>query len=305
MNRRTLSCIAHWGVCSLVVIAALLAAAPITWRGAIASKQTLPETGLHGVDMTGSAPVSGFQAAGYTVSRSEVDVATWITDQISGIYSDDDVEPVDSVPLGGDQVVAEREAIEAWLEQEVESSSAVEVANPESVLDAVPHAQFMVGAWVVPTPLPTPRPMATAEPGGIVPPTVVGKALVVDQAAQALRVYENGVEVRTLPVSTGVRGRYTPAFRGYVGYYVASSWGYGTYFDNAWYVTEAAGAILIHGAPYVYVDGEKVYQDLSDLGVRPASHGCVRLHPDDAAWLRDWNPRGAPIVITPPSFARN
>jgi len=160
-----------------------------------------------------------------------------------------------------------------------------------------------VGKATPAPPSPTP-PAWVSAPTEVRPPTLHGKALVVDQAAQVLRVYEDGVQVRVLPVSTGVPPDYTPAFAGRVGYYAGTIYGYGTWADHAWYVMTARGDIYIHGAPYVFSrDGEKVYQGLEFLGVRPSSHGCIRLHPADAEWLTAWDPAGVPIVITPPDLS--
>lgn len=115
-----------------------------------------------------------------------------------------------------------------------------------------------------------------------------------------LRVYEDGVEIRTLPASTGQVPYYTPAFTGRVRYYVGTFYSFGLWADDAWYVFMASGEIFIHSLPYTKSGDEKIYEGAEHLGVRPSSHGCVRLHPDDAAWLTAWGPGGAPIVITPP-----
>lgn len=157
----------------------------------------------------------------------------------------------------------------------------------------------------LPTPTPTPRPTrqpVTVDPS--TPPTTKGKALVVDQTAQVVRVYEDGVEVRTLPASTGLRKSYTPPFVGNVGRYVKTMYGFGSLADHAWYLTQATGNIYIHGAPYKEVEGQKVYEGLEFLGVKPSSHGCVRIHPDDAEWLYQWGPAGVPIRVSPPDFAK-
>lgn len=149
---------------------------------------------------------------------------------------------------------------------------------------------------------PTP-PRATPMPAvldTVQPPTLAGKALVVDQDTQVLRVYEDGVEIRTLLVSTGVPSLYTPAFLGQVGHYVSTIYGYGGLSDNAWYIFTAGGNIYIHSAPYTLSEGMKVYEGLEFLGVQPSSHGCIRLHPSDAEWLVSWNPLGVPILITSP-----
>jgi lipoprotein-anchoring transpeptidase ErfK/SrfK len=115
-----------------------------------------------------------------------------------------------------------------------------------------------------------------------------------------MHVFEDGVEIRTIPVSTGKPGptTTTPAWSGVVGEYRGTFFAFGVYVDEAWFLFKSLGSILIHSAPYVYEDGKKVYQDLEALGKHPASHGCIRLHPDDARWFTEWEPRGVPIVIT-------
>jgi lipoprotein-anchoring transpeptidase ErfK/SrfK len=149
----------------------------------------------------------------------------------------------------------------------------------------------------------TPTPLRIALPAsplvGVQPPALVGKALVVDQDAQVLRIYEEGIEIRTLPASTGVPPLYTPAFSGYVGHYVSTIYGYGGWADSAWYVFTAGGNIYVHSAPYGLSGDVKVYEGLEFLGKRPSSHGCIRLHPADAEWFTTWNPQGVPILITP------
>lgn len=130
---------------------------------------------------------------------------------------------------------------------------------------------------------------------------MISRAIFVDQNAQVMHVYENGLEVRALPCSTGLPlpNRATPPWVGLVGRYVGTFFSFNTFADDAWYLSKAGGDILIHGAPYTWVDGEKVYQELDTLGVRPSSHGCIRLRPEDARWLTQWNPRGVPIAISP------
>ena len=152
---------------------------------------------------------------------------------------------------------------------------------------------------IIPTPTLS-RPTRPAPiPDTAWPPSLTGKALVIDQDAQMLRVYENGVEVRALPASTGIPPLHTPAFLGHIGRYASTIYGYGEWADNAWYVLTARGNIYIHGAPYTLSEGVKVYKEIESLGVRPSSHGCIRLYPADAEWLTAWDPQSAPILITP------
>lgn len=131
--------------------------------------------------------------------------------------------------------------------------------------------------------------------------------LVVDQDAQQMIVWDPGQPVKTIPVSTGgADGYITPAWSGRVGRYVGTIYGFGSYADDSWYLFESLGSILIHGAPYQMRAKSKVYEGVDALGITPASHGCIRLSPDDARWLTQWNPAQVAIVILPMSAsARN
>jgi len=116
-----------------------------------------------------------------------------------------------------------------------------------------------------------------------------------------MRVYEDGVLIRTIPVSTGKPGPHTttPAWEGRIGHYVGTFSSFGTTQDEGWFLFASEGNILIHGAPYLIENGKKVYQELDSLGRYPASHGCVRLPPDEARWFTQWGPEGAYCLITP------
>ncbi len=109
-----------------------------------------------------------------------------------------------------------------------------------------------------------------------------------------------------MPVSTGdeTRGYRTLAWYGLVGEYWGTFNAFGVYADEGWYLFEDAGSILIHGAPYKLVDGQKVYEDMDSLGASPASRGCIRLAPEDAAWFSAWQPQGTPIVILPRDWSQ-
>jgi lipoprotein-anchoring transpeptidase ErfK/SrfK len=128
----------------------------------------------------------------------------------------------------------------------------------------------------------------------------VERRLLVNQDEQMLFVYENEVAVRTIPVSTGapVTNTFTPPWEGTVG----DDWGSGPFrnrqlADYKWY-PGPEGTILIHSVPYTVTNGLKVYDRPEALGVEPVSNGCVRLSPEDAAWLKTWNPVGVPLTIT-------
>ncbi len=176
-----------------------------------------------------------------------------------------------------------------------------------------------------PTPSPTERPLddlaspsptATATRRPVFTPTrpavpfgtptipATGRFLLVNQDEQKMHVYENSVEIRNIPVSTGapVANAFTPPWRGVVGDY----WGGGPFRDNnywadyMWYLFPGEeGSILIHSVPYLRSGDMKIYDRPDALGVRPASHGCVRISPEEAEWLKTWDPVGVPIEITP------
>ena len=181
----------------------------------------------------------------------------------------------------------------------------------------------VLGAGATPTPTVTPTPTQTLTPTITVTPSVTptstatptltpsptpgpearyDRLVLIDQQLQMMYVYEHGSLIRTIPCSTGKPGEetYTPAWEGEVGRYIGTFFAYGTYQDEAWYLFEHYGSMLIHGAPYLKENGEKVYQELDALGNRPASHGCIRLPPEDAAWFTEWQPKGAHVIIGPP-----
>lgn len=131
--------------------------------------------------------------------------------------------------------------------------------------------------------------------------------IVVDLAQQQMIVRDPGQPLREMPVSTGdeTRGYRTLAWYGLVGEYWGTFNSFGVYADEGWYLFEDAGSILIHGAPYELVDGQKVYEDMQALGAYPASRGCIRLAPEDALWFTQWQPQGVPIVILPKGWSES
>jgi hypothetical protein len=155
------------------------------------------------------------------------------------------------------------------------------------------------------TPTPTPTVPLTATPSPTLLPTRGPEAyykrlIVVDQDIQTMFVYQNGALIRRIPVSTGKpdeESTMTPAWEGEVGRYVGTFFAFGTFADDAWYLFEHYGSMLIHSAPYIKQSGRKVYQEVDLLGVRPASHGCIRLPPDESKWFTAWEPHGAHVII--------
>lgn len=103
-------------------------------------------------------------------------------------------------------------------------------------------------------------------------PAAAGIVALVDRDAQQMRVYVDGALVRVWPVSTARSGYVTPAGQYRVLWTTPYWWShkYGGAMPHAMFFR---GGYAIHGTQY-----------LKSLG-RPASHGCVRLHPDNARTL--------------------
>lgn len=95
----------------------------------------------------------------------------------------------------------------------------------------------------------------------------------VDVSEQRMRVYLNGEHLYTWPVSTARRGKYTP--RGSWKAKYLSKHHRSSRYNNAPmpYAIFYSGHYAVHGT-----------NQINRLG-RPASAGCVRLHPDNAAVL--------------------
>ena len=171
-----------------------------------------------------------------------------------------------------------------------------------------------------PTPTATPLPTATPETGGaadtLKPAAWVvtiaqahdidpdGAYVVVDQNNQQMHIIRDGKVERILHITTG-DPRYgwdTPAWSGVIGHNWGTFQGRGgvTADDGWWLFNLNGGDYLIHSLPYRLSDaGDKVYEGVDSLGAAPASHGCIRLSPEDAAWFTAKNPQGMPIVILP------
>jgi hypothetical protein len=96
----------------------------------------------------------------------------------------------------------------------------------------------------------------------------------IDKTKQKMTVFVDGAERFSWPVSTGVRGYSTPS-----GSYTASS------MNEMWYSKEWDDAPMPH-AVFFTKDGHAIHgtNEVKRLG-KPASHGCVRLSPKNAASL--------------------
>jgi lipoprotein-anchoring transpeptidase ErfK/SrfK len=96
----------------------------------------------------------------------------------------------------------------------------------------------------------------------------------VDKTTQQMTVFVDGVETYSWPVSTGMRGYSTPS-----GTYTASS------MNKIWYSKQWDNAAMPH-AIFFTKKGHAIHasNETKKLG-SPASHGCVRLAPKNAATL--------------------
>ena len=115
-------------------------------------------------------------------------------------------------------------------------------------------------------------------------------AIQIDKSDQTMQVSVDGLPRYQWKISSGRRGYHTPigTFRPTM---LARHW-YSRKYDNSPmpYSIFFHHGFAIHGTNYV-----------SRLG-RPASHGCIRLHPSQAATLfslvREHGPRNTRIIIT-------
>ena len=100
-----------------------------------------------------------------------------------------------------------------------------------------------------------------------------GVRVQIDRASQTMEVSRDGAHLYTWKVSTARRGYRTPT-----GVFhpqrMAARW-----FSTVYYNSPMPHAIFFHGGFAIHGSYE-----ISRLG-GPASHGCVRLHPTDAAIL--------------------
>ncbi len=196
-------------------------------------------------------------------------------------------------------------------------------ATPTKTPAASPAPATHTGIMPTPAPLPTLTPVRAAAPTPAplaaqstpyVPQRLAdiargyglnpaGDYIIIDQDAQEIYLIEAGDLVRTMPVTTGdaARGWETPAWFGVVGKFWGTFQGAGGVMaDDGWWLFRRGGNFLIHSLPYTLdASGQKHYAGRDDLGLAPASHGCIRLAPEDAHWLTQWRPQGKPIIILP------
>lgn len=180
-----------------------------------------------------------------------------------------------------------------------------DAAQREAVAAAPAAAEPPVSAGE--SDVPAPPPAAETGPNGFDTHPEEPRFIYIDQSTQMLYIYEYGELLREIPCSTGLpeSDKYTPAASGRVGEYWPTFTSFGVEADDAWYLFRSSGNILIHSLPYLRDEqGNKLYQDAEMLGVRPSSHGCIRIAPEDARWLTAYNPNGALFEVTEPYLSK-
>ena len=70
-----------------------------------------------------------------------------------------------------------------------------------------------------------------------------------------------------------------------------------TYDCYVQYVTRIIGGYLFHSLPYAEKDEATLDTEAAALLGTPASHGCIRLRPEDAEWIAKNCPNGTPCHI--------
>lgn len=70
-----------------------------------------------------------------------------------------------------------------------------------------------------------------------------------------------------------------------------------TYDCYVQYVTRIIGGYLFHSLPYAEKDEATLDAEAAALLGTPASHGCIRLRPEDAKWIAKNCPNGTPCHI--------
>ena len=112
----------------------------------------------------------------------------------------------------------------------------------------------------------------------------------IDLSEQEMLVFVNGVPMHSWPVSTARRGYRTP-----VGTFRPERM-YRRYFSKKYDNAPMPYAVFFYGGYAIHGTNQ-----IRNLG-RPASHGCIRLHPDNAARLfsliTEYGKQNSRIVIT-------
>lgn len=115
------------------------------------------------------------------------------------------------------------------------------------------------------------------------------KYIIISLADQRMFIFENGSIIHRFLVSTGVPGHSTPTGNYSVHNQALRAWSnkYECYMPH-WSAITPDGLYGMHS-----LDGTSYLSHLGSV----ASHGCIRLSPEDATWLYDWVDIGTPVDI--------
>jgi LysM repeat protein len=131
------------------------------------------------------------------------------------------------------------------------------------------------------------QPDTWSAPAAAAPTITTGKQIVVDLSDQRVYVYENGILVRNVLVSTGLWGTPTVTgdYRIYVKYDSQLMTGPGYYLPGVPLVMYFYQGYSLHGTYWHHNFGQ------------PMSHGCVNMPTPEAQWLYNWAPIGTPVHV--------
>lgn len=119
------------------------------------------------------------------------------------------------------------------------------------------------------------------------------KRIRIDLSEQKMYLYENGREVASFLVSSGLPGMETPIMKTQIYNKHERAWSsYGLWMPY-WMAVQASGRIGIHELPE-WPNGYKEGED--HLG-RVASHGCIRLGVGAAEYVYNWAEIGTEVDI--------
>jgi len=115
------------------------------------------------------------------------------------------------------------------------------------------------------------------------------KSVLISLADQTVYILENGEVVRECLTSTGVPGHRTPTGSYSVHNKSPNAYSnrYECYMPN-WMAITPDGLYGMHA-----LQGTSYLRHLGSV----ASHGCIRLSPEDAEWLYGWTEIGTPVEI--------
>lgn len=104
------------------------------------------------------------------------------------------------------------------------------------------------------------------------------------------------VPVHYFPCSTGIEEDSTPTGN----YTIGIKYPLGVMIDMSYsrYLSQITGHIYFHSMPsYDNEYADVPYEDFNLLGVKPYSHGCIRMAERDCKWIHDYLPEGTPIEV--------